>query len=337
MSFHTQILQQSNLPKDSSSGNWLQLPFIEKENTTEPIILIDSESQTNNTPTVRKRKRNTTNIAAISLQDSTQTDTLVQAEIDSNLITGIENSPLQQGTIQPSFFQDHSLQVSQTESINKSINNPDWFSIILITLVIGFTYIKYHYDKIFKQLLNAFLSTNASNQIIREENVMVQRASIILSIIFYLAGGLFLYQLAEYNKWDLMGIQHEFSRFLLFALFLAFVSPLKMIVLKILGFIFESDKLSSSYSFNIFLINNILGLLLIPIIAVFAYLPFNTGSSILYIGVTLISLAFIYRLIKGYSIWQSIGHLPALYFILYLCTLEIAPILVLLKYTKLGI
>lgn len=336
MSLRNQILQQSNPPKDSNSGNWIELPFIEKESNSEPIIIIDSSSQNSNTPTTQKRKRNNSKFSIISQQDSTQGDTLVQAEIDSNSIVGIDSGAINQGVLQPSFFQNHSLQAIQTEPVNNKANNPDWFSIILIILVIAFTYIKFNYDRIFKQLLNAFLSTNASNQIIREENVMVQRASIILSSIFYLAGGLFLYQLADYYSWSLMGISHEFSRFLVFSLILAFVSPLKMIVLKILGFIFDSDKLTSSYSFNIFLINNILGLVLIPLITIFAYFPYQSGSTILHSGIVIVSLAFLYRLIKGYSIWQSSGHFPVLYFILYLCSLEIAPILVLLKYTMLG-
>ena len=324
MSSRFQILQQSNPKKDSSSANWIKLPFIENESNSKPLILIEPDEQTSNIPVVPKRKRKTSKLASVTQQDTIQDETLVQTEIDSNSIFAVDSNTINQGAVQPSFFQNHSLQASQTEPLKNTISNPDWFSIILIILVIGFTYIKYHYDRIFKQLLNAFLSTNASNQIIREENVMVQRASIILSIIFYLAGGLFLYQMSEYYEWGLMGIQHDFSRFLLFALILAFVSPLKMIVLKILGFVFESNRIAAIYSFNIFLINNVLGLLLIPLITVFAYFPINTGSSVLYIGVAITSLAFLYRLIKGYSIWRTAGHIPALYFILYLCTLEIA-------------
>jgi len=336
LSAKAQILQQSNQQKDSTSGSWNKLPFMGQEPTDKPIILIEEQNTAAEIKPRKKRKKK--NLAAINQaeKDSLQKDSLVQAQLTQDSILAIQNSTATTEILEPSFFQGHALKPSDTEPIKTNIANPDWFTFILIFLVLAFTYIKYNYDRVFRQLISAFFNTNTSNQIIREENVMVQRASIILLLMFSAAAGLFLYQTSIYFDWQLLGIKKDFSRFLFFALLISVLFPFKVIILRLLGFIFHSNRLASAYLFNIFLINNVLGLLLIPLIILFAYLPFQTGGTLLYIGLIITALAFLYRLIKGYSIWRSADHFSLLYFILYLCTLEIAPILALLKYTKLG-
>lgn len=320
-----QILDQSISPSDSTKSNWNALPFINEKSSSKPIMLVNDSGQTIQKTPKPKKKSQPIKLAEkvepdTNLVDTVKFDTLILVNSHSNIAA----------TKQPSFFQEHFLKTIDINPQKQNAINPDWFTILIITLIIAFTYLKVSYGKILKQIFRAFLSKNVSNQIVREENVFVQKAMLILHFIFGISGALFLFQLNNYFGWNFLGLRSE-SIFLLFICFILGLSAIKMMALWILGFTFNNNKLREAYSVNIFLINNVLGLTLIPIVIIIAYTPFNITPAAMFLGIGLIILSFLYRLAKGFSLWRSAGRYSVFYFILYLCTLEIAPLLVLYK------
>lgn len=230
-----------------------------------------------------------------------------------------------------SLFNSHSLQFDRfyPQTIEKS--TPDWFTVILIFVVIAVTFIKVFYSKILFQLLNAFVNNNTANQIIRDENILVQRASILLSVICYIVLALFVYEVGDYYDYHNSLIGHGFARFLFIAFFISLAYSLKMIALKIFGFIINQDKPVASYIFNLFLINNVLGIVLLPILLILTYLDLKNPEYVLYGAISLVILFFLYRIFKGIYIWTSASRYNLFYLFLYICALEIAPLLIIVK------
>ena len=68
--------------------------------------------------------------------------------------------------------------------------------------------------QIFQPMIQALLNNNLTNQIVRDENILVQRASVFLSVAFHLIGALFLYFVSIDLGWNLGGLTAGFSRFL---------------------------------------------------------------------------------------------------------------------------
>ncbi len=231
----------------------------------------------------------------------------------------------------PKLFANHELKPVNSVPVPVAGRTPDWFTIILFVIVASFTWIRVFYFRILKQLYSAFFSNLVSNQIVRDENILVQRASILLSFVFYLTVSLFIYQLSMYFDWKIGILNQGFLRFLIIALIVAFAYSFKMVVLKAIGELFEIDKPVATYIFNIFLINNITGLILIPVVVLGAYLVFDYQEAIIYFGVGLVIIMFIYRLLRAFRIWMSMQRVSFFYLILYFCTLEIAPLLILFK------
>ncbi|MBK6640983.1 MAG: DUF4271 domain-containing protein [Bacteroidetes bacterium] len=229
------------------------------------------------------------------------------------------------------FFTGHVLQPVNAAPITFYRRTPDWFTLGLVVVVIAFTWIRVFYSKIFKQLVGAFFSNSISNQIVRDENILVQRASILMSFIFYLTASLFIYQIIDFFKWSNPLISDGLLRFILICLAVAFTYSFKMVLLKGLGEVFGIDKPVATYIFNIFLINNILGIALIPIVVGIAYVATVSTALVAWIGVGLVIIAFIYRLVRAFSIWLTLNRVSFFYLILYFCTLEIAPLVILVK------
>lgn len=208
---------------------------------------------------------------------------------------------------------------------------PDWFSIILFIVLAAFTTIKVFYSRIFNQLFKAFVSPTVTYQVVRDENVLLQRATVMLSVIFYLIGALFLYQLSMWFNWHNNFAGEGFSRFLIFALFLSAVYSFKMLFLKVMSFVFNIDRAVATYIFTIFLINNVTGIILIPLVAAIAFMAGGWTDALIKISLFSVAGALLYRLIRGFGIGMGIPHFSIFYLILYFCTLEIAPLLVIFK------
>jgi hypothetical protein len=212
--------------------------------------------------------------------------------------------------------------------VNK--DNTDWVFFTLLISCTAFIWVKVFYRKIFEQITQAFFNNRITNQIVRDENILVQKASVLLTIIFNLVASLFLYQISILFSWNPDYLGGGFNRYLIFAFAVSFIYTIKFIGLKVIGNIFKIDKGIAIYIFNIFLINNLLGIALLPILTFISF----SKSYALYgvdLALILIGVAFVYRLVRGFLIGLTYGGFSLLYLFLYLCALEIAPVMVLFK------
>jgi hypothetical protein len=79
------------------------------------------------------------------------------------------------------------------------------------------------------------------------------------------------------------------------------------------------------------LINNATGVALIPIVLLMTYMDDWWVNPVFYLGLGVLIISFIYRQIRAFRIWTTMQGVPFFYFILYICTLEISPLLILFK------
>src|SRR5665213_1262939 len=151
----------------------------------------------------------------------------------------------------PSFFKKHELMPKNHSPLPIASINAVWMFYVLLLLVAGFTWVKVFYNRTLEHILASFVSKTMSNQIVRDENLLLQKASVLLTAVFYIGGALFLYQVSLFYNFlpDFFGT--GFSRFLIIALLVATIYSLKFFILKIVGFIFKIDKLIAAYIFNI--------------------------------------------------------------------------------------
>jgi hypothetical protein len=103
------------------------------------------------------------------------------------------------------------------------------------------------------------------------------------------------------------------------------------VFLKIFSFIIDKQETISEYIFTIFLVNQFFGILLLPVVIFIAYGPPSFTQGIIYFGIVLVFTAFLVRVGKGISSVLLNGEATLFYLILYLCTLEILPLLIGIK------
>ena len=228
-------------------------------------------------------------------------------------------------------FSAHELKVMHDGPRSLNRVTPDWIFPVLLLVIAAFAWLRTFYYKYFIQIMSAFLNTNLTNQIVRDENILVQRASVMLNIVFYLVAALFLFFASLHFSWSMGGMGSGFNRYLFFVLIVSAAYSLKFLVLKLCGYFFHISREMSAYLFNIFLINNVLGMLLIPIVALLAFSNLIDASWIMGLALFLAVAAFIYRIIHGLAVGFASPVFSPYYLFLYLCTLEFAPLIVLIK------
>src|SRR6185436_5095780 len=178
-------------------------------------------------------------------------------------------------------------------------NTPDWIFPLLILIIVSFAWLRAFYNKYFMQIITALFNNNLTNQIVRDENILVQRASILLNIVFNLVAALFLYFVSVHFNWALDGMSYGLNRYIFFALLVSAAYTLKFLLLKISGYLFRLDKEMATYIFNIFLINNAIGILLIPVVLLLAFSTLLSATLVIYISGVLIAGGFLYRIARG--------------------------------------
>jgi len=228
-------------------------------------------------------------------------------------------------------YKGHELKPVHQAPMEINDVKPDWLFLILVLLIALLAYMKIFYSKFLNRMLVAVFNNHLTNQIVRDESLLVQRASIILSVLFNVAAALLLYIISIRDDWSLGGMGPGFLRFLFLALLVSMVLAFKFVVLKICGYLFHHERETAAYIFNIFLINNLLGLILIPFVALMVFGQIVGLSILIKAAVVVAAVAYLYRLFRGVLIGFSVPSVSLFYLFLYLCALEIAPLSVLIK------
>ena len=204
---------------------------------------------------------------------------------------------------------------------------PIWIMALIVLSVMIIGYLFSAFNSRFNSVGKAFFTMRFANQLAREEYSLTNPVSIFLSINFLLTCSLFILQLISASTIFYFGTEMNFISFLIVILCVLVVYIVKILSLKILGFIFDKQIVAGEYTFNIFLVNQILGIGLIPVIIFIAYGKQSFESGFIYAGIALMAIAFFIRVGKGAISALAGGEVTLFYLFLYLCTLEILPLL----------
>lgn len=226
---------------------------------------------------------------------------------------------------QRSVSQDESLLQLETKGENA------WMLWYIVAGLFVFVWLRMFYQKYIKATAQGAFNMHIANKLYYENNEVSLRSSFILNLLFYANIGLFIYQSLDYYEFSMpKGSGVKTSLMLGGGVMMIYI--IKMIVLKFLGFVFKSQQYASEYIFSVNLYNKIFGLTLFPIVISIPYLrmPGVTPEHIIYLGFSLGGFFYLMRLIRGVviSLKQKIS---VFYLILYLCALELGPLLLLYK------
>jgi hypothetical protein len=200
---------------------------------------------------------------------------------------------------------------------------------LLILLLFYFALVKLFFSKYLANLLILFFKASIRQQQLREQVLQSPFPSLLLNTLFIFSSGLyaaFLLRYYHYGNPEKFWVYFFYCAALLSVLYL-----IKFMVLRITGWIFNINRAVETYLFVVFMTNKIIGIFLLPFLVLIAF----SGPVLTEIGITLsimmICLFYIYRYVAAYSTLHKEIKISGLYFFLYLCAFEIAPLLLIYK------
>ena len=205
----------------------------------------------------------------------------------------------------------------------------DWLLGVLIGSLVILAWIRLFYNKFLSPTFVSVFNQQMAHNLFRDKSSLSSRVSSGLNLIFYINTGLFIF-LALTHKGIAVADVKGFRAFLLFTVLLMLLYSMKYIVCSVVGFISLSQSAFAEYMHNVFLYNRNLGLFLFPILLGMVYMSEILSPLFFYTGIFLVLSMYSMRLFRGIQIFIRKG-VSIFYMILYLCGLEILPILVFFK------
>lgn len=208
------------------------------------------------------------------------------------------------------------------------VNRPAWILLTILVLFIAIGLVRLFFYINFHNIIYGFYNDRVLAQINKEDSIVTSWPYIFLYSIFTLSLGLFI---TLYQSYVLHHGKVEFLGFLKISVGIALLFLLKIIFVRIVGILFEVEKIVREYVVFLYLFYFNSVLILMPLLLLVTFIPSMYFNFVLILFVVITVILFLYRFFK--TMISLIGgfRFSIFYFILYLCTLEIAPILILVK------
>ncbi|PXX97009.1 hypothetical protein DF185_18460 [Marinifilum breve] len=276
-------------------------------------VFQDSSLQVNFKLDSLNNGKDTTDQTAGIIADSTKTDS-----IHLNLIT-LKDSITTDSIERPLIREGKLIETSQS----------DWMVGVSLFVVILMAIIRFSFSKYLQRLIDAIVNYQVSNNLFLEKNMRNLRGSIFLNGLFFINASFFA--VLYYNYWySDSGIKTSLLTFLYTLAAFLIIYFGKFVVIRTLAYIFDGVKEGKEYLHNVFIYNKNLGIFLLPLTLSIPFIADFAAYLLLNAGLVIALIFYLFRLFRGIKILFR-KHVSIFYMILYLCALEILPLLVIYK------
>ncbi|HEV2355517.1 MAG TPA: DUF4271 domain-containing protein [Puia sp.] len=218
--------------------------------------------------------------------------------------------------------------VAETFEVHRS-NGKDSMFYLILAILYYFALIRVFFEKYFNNLLTLFFRVSLRQQQIREQVLQTPLPSLMLNILFVISAGLYACFLLHYSR---VGADIRFWVLYMDCMaLLAAIYLVKFLVLKFIGWVFSISRATDTYIFVVFLVNKMMGIMLLPFLIVVIFSGQQWREVFITISLAMIFVLWGYRILASFRPVRNEIKLTPFYFFLYLCAFEIAPLLLIYK------
>jgi len=224
------------------------------------------------------------------------------------------------------FTETGKVEIIETKRLEYQ-NVPLWMHISFFFWLLIIIFARQSYTFRLRQIFAATFKPKQVKLLRREGNFLKQSFPILLLLLFAFVISLFAFLIINKQHPDSFYFAFGEGFLLLYGLLILFFL-LKFLLIKILGILFDTQSLSSLYLLDHFLFYISEGILLFPVLILLVY----SGLQIfLYLAVILLVTLWLFRLQRAFVLGLGCTNYSLHYLFLYLCTLEVMPIILIYK------
>lgn len=204
----------------------------------------------------------------------------------------------------------------------------DMLFYVLTGLVTALACIRLIFPKYLKNLFLLFMQTSIRQKQTREQLLQNNLASVLLNILFVASASIYITLFIQYKHW----VAIPFYQLLFYCVIILFIIYIgKYLFLAFSGWVFNVPEATNAYTFIVFLVNKVLGIVLIPFILMITFSPLPIRQIAITISAGVALVLFMYRYLVSFGVIRSNLKVSALHFFLYLCAVELLPLLLIYK------
>lgn len=240
-----------------------------------------------------------------------------------------------------SFYRQHPLLSSKGYIVNiaRTHTYPDktnaFYLILFLCLLLGS--IRYSDRRYFQNLWKAFWNPTLSNRQLRDQLESVPLPSLLMNIFFVASTGAYIYYvgLITFPQRSVVIAPSLLVLILIGGVMVIYL--VKYATIRFSGWAFRLESITSQYLFNVFLINKILGIVLLPFVVILAFAGSAFIQPAIILSFTLAIVLFANRYIRSWQVFRSFFKYGKFHFFMYLCASELLPLAVLMKLLVRGL
>ena len=207
-------------------------------------------------------------------------------------------------------------------ALNKIAYNQDVFFILLTLSFFLIALLRGMYWKHAKLLFKGVYAQRYANQYLREENAFTERVNLLTFLLMSINFTLVISKLLAFYDWQSISMT---------LIFVVLFFLMKITILQFLGFVLKAKGLSKLTVFFSLLFDRALGFILFPLVIMLYFFSLDISSIVIVISFLCFLLLLGVKLFWLWKIGTNSFGLSRFYIFLYLCTLEIFPLLLLGK------
>lgn len=202
---------------------------------------------------------------------------------------------------------------------------------VVLALIMMFGGIRYLNPRYFQYLQRAFRSPSFGNQQLKDQIGTAVLPNVLMNAFFGLSVGIYLFYVFK------LSYPQRFSRFspsVMMSISIAGLIGLygaKFLVLRFSSWVFNIKPIVSHYLYNVFLINKILAIVVLPFIVVLAFAQHLVAYPAMIVSIFIVVALFISRYIRSWQVLGGFFQYNIFHFFAYLCASEILPMAILTK------
>ncbi len=200
--------------------------------------------------------------------------------------------------------------------------NQDIFFVLLVSSLFLTGLIKGVYWKHAKLLFMGVFAQRYANQYLREDNGFTERVNLLTFLLMCINYTLIIVKFQNVN---------EFLAIVLVLFLVGLYFVLKIMVIKLLSILFKVYDLNRVAVFFSLLFDKTLGFVLFPLLVGLYFFSFDISIGILFTSACLFIIIISLKLFWLWKIALTLFSLSRVYIFLYICLLEICPLLLIGK------
>ncbi len=226
--------------------------------------------------------------------------------------------------------------ISDLQSPHKYVSQTsDFYLLLSLCLILGL--IRYMDTRYFGNLWRAFWNPTLSNRKLKDQLQGAGLPNFLMNIFFAFAGGAYIYYVVRFFTPGRSGIIPPSLLIIMLIVGIGLIYVIKYAAVRFSGWAFRLEGITEHYLFNVFLINKILAITLIPFIIILAFADYNLAKQIVAISFITSGILLLNRYIRSWQVFGSFFQYSKFHFFMYLCASELLPLAVLMKMLVKGL